>query len=184
MMSECAVLHRPMIRTQDPDPKPNPSKGVTGEASFRMIAFMASEFSRRRRIEFAETDMAGIVHFAAFFRFMEETEALFWRSRGCSMFGRGEEGGYGWPKVRVFCEYLAPVYFEDVLETRLVVEKVGERSIVFGFRFWKCSGESGEPEKEIARGELKVACVPMERRAERELKAVPIPKELKEKLRE
>jgi acyl-CoA thioester hydrolase len=32
---------------------------------------MAFEFKLTRRVEFAETDMAGIVHFSNFFRYME-----------------------------------------------------------------------------------------------------------------
>ena len=40
------------------------------------------EFKLTRRIEFAETDMAGIVHFANFFRMMEATEHAFFRSLG------------------------------------------------------------------------------------------------------
>ena len=32
---------------------------------------MAYEFKVQRRVEFSETDMAGIVHYANFFRYME-----------------------------------------------------------------------------------------------------------------
>jgi len=35
---------------------------------------MPYEFKHTRRVEFAETDMAGIVHFSNFFRMMESTE--------------------------------------------------------------------------------------------------------------
>ncbi len=143
---------------------------------------MPSEFSCKRRIEFAETDMAGIAHYSVFFRLMEETEAAFWRSLGLSMFVREGAGPLGWPKVRVSCEYLMPVRFEDVLETRLRVEEVGKRSIRFGFCFRKCSAATGEPERDVARGELKVACVLMNPGGSEELKAIPIPEEIRAKL--
>ena len=48
---------------------------------------MPSEFKLTRRIEFAETDMAGIVHFANFFRMMESTEHAFFRSLGLTIHG-------------------------------------------------------------------------------------------------
>ena len=35
----------------------------------------------KRRVEFAETDMAGMVHFSMFFRYMEEAEHAIWRKR-------------------------------------------------------------------------------------------------------
>ena len=43
------------------------------------------EFSIRRRVQFAETDLAGIAHFSNFVRWMEETEHAFFRSLGMSI---------------------------------------------------------------------------------------------------
>src|SRR5438445_4034138 len=43
---------------------------------------MPTEFSILRRIQFSETDMAGIVHFANFFRMMAEVEHAFLRTVG------------------------------------------------------------------------------------------------------
>ncbi len=48
---------------------------------------MPYEFKLTRRVEFAETDMAGIVHFANFFRMMESTEHAFFRSLGFTIHG-------------------------------------------------------------------------------------------------
>ena len=44
---------------------------------------MSTSFRVQRRIEFCDTDMAGIVHFANFFRFMESAEVEFLRSAAC-----------------------------------------------------------------------------------------------------
>ena len=46
---------------------------------------MPYEFHSRQRVEFADTDMAGIVHFANFFRYMERAEHEFLRSLGLSV---------------------------------------------------------------------------------------------------
>ena len=43
------------------------------------------EFRYRRRVQFAETDMAGIVHFSWYFRYMEEAEHALWRAAGLSI---------------------------------------------------------------------------------------------------
>ena len=47
---------------------------------------MAYEFKLTRHVDFAETDMAGIMHFSNFFRFMEATETAFFRSLSLSIF--------------------------------------------------------------------------------------------------
>ena len=46
---------------------------------------MPYEFKMTRLVEFAETDMAGIMHFANYFRYMEVVEHAFFRSLGLSV---------------------------------------------------------------------------------------------------
>ena len=40
---------------------------------------MIAKFSYEHRVEFFETDLAGIVHFANYYRFMEQAEHAFFR---------------------------------------------------------------------------------------------------------
>ena len=92
---------------------------------------MSSPFSITRRVQFAETDMAGIVHFANYFRWMEEVEHAFFRSLGFSVAMTLDGVRLGWPRVNVACEYYGPLRFEDEVELRLRVVKVGGKS--FGY---------------------------------------------------
>lgn len=84
-----------------------------------------------RRVQFAETDMAGIVHFANYFRWMEEVEHAFFRSLGLSVAMRHENVEIGWPRVNVGFEYFGPLRFEDEVELRLRVTKVGGKSLSY-----------------------------------------------------
>ena len=43
---------------------------------------MAHSYTTTRRVTFAETDLAGILHFSNSFRYMEEAEHAFFRSLG------------------------------------------------------------------------------------------------------
>ena len=84
---------------------------------------MLQEFVMTRRVHFSETDRAGVLYFAHYYRFMEETEHAFWRSLGVQVamgVGRGETS---WPRVATSCEYFAPVRFDDELELALRVVK-------------------------------------------------------------
>ena len=47
---------------------------------------MVSEYRLRRRVQFYETDAAGIVHFSWFFRYMEEAEHALWREAGLMLY--------------------------------------------------------------------------------------------------
>ena len=71
-----------------------------------------------RRVEFSETDMAGIVHYSNFFRYMEAAEHAFFRSIGFSVVTRNVDPPVGWPRVHAECDYRRPIRFEDELEIR------------------------------------------------------------------
>jgi YbgC/YbaW family acyl-CoA thioester hydrolase len=96
---------------------------------------MLTPFQTTRRVEFGDTDMAGIVHFANFFRFMEAAETEFLRARGLSVsFERGGQR-FGLPRVSAACDFAKPVRFEDVLTIAVMVEKVGTKSVSYRFDF-------------------------------------------------
>ncbi len=92
---------------------------------------MPANFSMKRRVQFVETDMAGIVHFSNYFKWMEEVEHAFFRSLGLSVAMRHEDIEIGWPRVNVGFEYYGPLKFEDEMELRLRVTKVGGKSLSY-----------------------------------------------------
>ncbi len=112
---------------------------------------MSAVFRTSRRVEFADTDMAGIAHFANFFRWMESAEVAFLRSRGVSVVLPWEGEQLSFPRVAASCDYLKPVRFDDLLEVTVAVERVGRSSITYAFEFLK-AGEA------VARGQITCVC--------------------------
>jgi YbgC/YbaW family acyl-CoA thioester hydrolase len=92
---------------------------------------MPNSFSITRRVAFAETDMAGIMHFANYFRMMEDVEHAFFRSLGLSVSMQHDQKHIGWPRVSAKCDFSGPVRFEDELELRLRVVRVGSKSFTY-----------------------------------------------------
>ena len=82
---------------------------------------MSCEFKFKRRVEFADTDMAGIMHFSNFFRYMEMAEHAFYRSLGVSAHVAGPNRTVGWPRIMAHCDYQHPLRFEDEVEVHLRV---------------------------------------------------------------
>ncbi|NBW87677.1 MAG: hypothetical protein EBR23_12860 [Planctomycetia bacterium] len=71
-------------------------------------------FTTRRRVEFRDTDAAGIVHFSAFFFWMESAEHELLRAAGVAVVDRGTDGiDASWPRVSASCDYVAAVRFGD-----------------------------------------------------------------------
>ena len=108
-------------------------------------------FMTCKRVEFCDTDMAGMMHFSNFFRFMEFAEQEFRRSRGLSVAWVEGVGHFGFPRVSASCDYVKPARFEQILDIAVTIEKIGTKSITFGFSFTN----EGE---EIARGVMTSVC--------------------------
>src|SRR5207302_426603 len=108
---------------------------------------MPVPFRTTRRVEFADTDMAGIVHFANFFRFMEAAETEYLRTLGLSVAMTWEGQEVGLPRVAASCDYLKPARFQDVLEITVRVARVGRKSVTYAVEFFK-DGEA------VARGQV------------------------------
>src|SRR2546426_2276881 len=86
-----------------------------------------SEYRHKRRVQFYETDAAGIVHFSWYPRYMEEAEHALWREAGLSIHPRDTE--IGWPRVAMSFEYYAPLRFEDEIEIVIRVAGMTSKSI-------------------------------------------------------
>ena len=138
---------------------------------------MSCEFKAVHRVEFSDTDMAGIMHFASVFRFMEATEHAFFRSLGFSICTTLPEGQFGWPRVHVSCDYTQPLRFEDEVEVHLLVREKKRVSLTYEFIFRKLGGAP----LEAARGRLTVVCVRMDGHSGK-MKAVPIPDPIDEQI--
>jgi acyl-CoA thioester hydrolase len=141
------------------------------------VIHVACEYTIIREVEFSDTDMAGIMHFSNFFRFMEAAEHAFFRSLGLSIHTTDPEP-LGWPRVHAGCDFRYPLRFEDSVEVRLLVREKREKSLVYAFVFRKLNEQ---PEREVARGTLAVACVKRDSATGR-FTGVPIPKVIADKI--
>ena len=126
--------------------------GIATRVPAEYCSTMPSEFTIKRQVEFHETDMAGIMHFANFFLWMESCEAAFYRSLGLPLISFIPGQVVGWPRVNVSCQYLSPLRFNDLVEVKLYVKKLGTRSVTYVFQFHKDA-------KVVAQGEVTAVCV-------------------------
>ncbi len=135
---------------------------------------MPVNFSHTRRVAFSETDMAGIVHFANFFRYIEDAEHEFFRSLGLTIMDRQDDGSViSWPRVDVRCSYEAPAFYDDLLSIQLTDLEFGRRSLTLCWDIFR-------EDKRLCRGEMKTVCCAF-RPGER-LSSIDIPAAVRAKL--
>jgi acyl-CoA thioester hydrolase len=137
---------------------------------------MAYQFKIRRIVEFSDTDMAGIVHHAVYYRYMESAEHAFFRSLGLSVAPPKTPASVGWPRVHTEADFSAPLRFEDEVEIQLLVAEKKSKALTYAFRLRKLNAP--EP-LEVARGKITVVCIKM---TGGRMKATKIPLEIADKI--
>lgn len=124
------------------------------------------EHRYRRRVQFAETDQAGVVHFSCYPCYMEEAEHAMWREAGLSI--APADSNIGFPRVACSVDFHAPLHFEDEFEVWIRIEKFGPRAIRYA-----CTITRGETK--VATGTMTAVCV---RKNPPPMKAMEIPKDI------
>ncbi|HTX58565.1 MAG TPA: thioesterase family protein [Verrucomicrobiae bacterium] len=122
----------------------------------------ARVFEARLQVQWADVDVAGIMYFAAYWRFAEYAEMCLFAELGFPYDTVFDEYAFWLPRVRAEAEYHAPALMNDWLRLRTHVEKVGAsslhwRTVVFNER----TGGAGA---EIA---IAAACIDRERKRSR-----------------
>lgn len=131
----------------------------------------AAGFTYSRRVQFVETDMAGIVHFSTYFRYMEEAEHALWRAAGLTLGNLEKTGGF--PRVSAAFDYRSPLRFDDDFEINVRVGAVTRRSFRYDFTFTRGDVHVGS-------GSVTAVCTTKE---EGRLRAVDVPPEMIARLR-
>jgi len=130
-------------------------------------------FTTTRRVEFADTDMAGIMHFTAYFRFMEEAEHELLRSQGLSVVTPEDAAHISWPRVSAACDFLGPACFEDELTILVSVESLKSKSVTYRFEVF-------HEARKLAEGRMTSVCCRITAGAPPQ--AIEIPPPIREKL--
>jgi YbgC/YbaW family acyl-CoA thioester hydrolase len=136
---------------------------------------MTSEFTNRMRVEFVDTDLAGIVHFTRFFYYMEVSEHAFLRSLDLAVHEEVDGRVVSWPRARVECSYKAPLRFGDEFDVHILVREMGRSSITYEFRFLKNGSQL------VAVGSATTVCVAADG-ATGQMSAISIPADFRRRL--
>ena len=126
----------------------------------------------KRRVEFAETDAAGMAHFSVFFRYMEEAEHAAWRAAGLDIFERHEE--QSWPRISARFDFKAPLRFQDEFEVRTEMGAVTRSTIQWAHVLMR-------RDTVIGNGTVTAVCV--KKNPDGTMKSAPIPEEIVSRLR-
>src|SRR3954453_15588881 len=128
-------------------------------------------FRYSRRVQFADTDLVGIVHFSMFFRYLEEAEHALWRAAGLPVFQGPDDAGR--PRVSATFDYKAPLRFEDEFDVEVEVAATTTRTIRYAFTLRRAGTLIGKGTLTAVRA----------RKRDGGLEAIPVPDDVVARLR-
>ncbi|WP_037968460.1 tol-pal system-associated acyl-CoA thioesterase [Sulfitobacter guttiformis] len=109
------------------------------------------------RVYYEDTDMAGIVYYANYLRYIERARSDWVREVGIDQLAM-KAAGVVFAVRRVEAEYISPARFDDVLEVRTTLESLSAAKMVMAQQVWRggtliftanvlivCIGSGGKP---------------------------------------
>jgi acyl-CoA thioester hydrolase len=109
------------------------------------------------RVYYEDTDMAGIVYYANYLKFIERARSGWVREMGIDQLAMKADGVV-FAVRRVEADYLAPAVFDDELEVRTTLDAMTPARMVMGQQVWRdqtclfrasvtivCIGQGGKP---------------------------------------
>ncbi len=75
------------------------------------------------RVRYAETDQMGYVYYGNYAQYYEIARVEFLRSIGLS-YKQIEDDGIMMPVTKLTCNYLAPAYYDDLLNIRVTIPEI------------------------------------------------------------
>jgi acyl-CoA thioester hydrolase len=112
------------------------------------------------RVYYEDTDLAGVVYYANYLRFIERGRSEALRDLGIDQGALKRERGLVFVVRRLTVDYLAPALFDDVLEVRTRVTRLRGASVEMSQEVWRgaaclnraavtiaCMDASGRPQR-------------------------------------
>ena len=112
------------------------------------------------RVYYEDTDLAGIVYYANYFKFVERARSDWVRELGINQAKLKRDAGLVFAVARVEADYKSPARFDDVIEVRTELHKLSGARIILQQNVWRedvllfdsvitlvCLGDGGRPAK-------------------------------------
>ena len=132
-----------------------------------------------RRVEFSDTDAAGVTHFSRLLSFVEEAEHALFRELEIPVITKST----GWPRASLDVRFLAPCRFGDLLQLELSDFALEQSFLQYNFSAAVYLDLQPPPglSSPVLRGTMRICHVVLGE--EGKLASLPIPEEIASKLR-
>jgi YbgC/YbaW family acyl-CoA thioester hydrolase len=124
-------------------------------------------------VRWEDIDAAGIINYQAYLRFFGLAEAELLRSAGLTYTFLFESLGIWLPRVRVECDFLAPVKLDELLAVEAFFSRVGQTSVHLDFEVRR----KLDPGEVVASGRYVLVCV-----TQKDFRPVPVPEEFRRRI--
>lgn len=111
-------------------------------------------FELRLQTYWPDSDSAGIVFYANYFRFVGQAEEELFRAAGVDRLALLRENNVWMPRVETFSKFMRPIPVGAAVRVRLHAQLKGEETVRYDFQFLDDTAS-----EKIAEGYITVVCV-------------------------
>ena len=132
------------VQAKNSEKETGQNSGISLGNPVKMIPRKTILHSCVKQIEFSDTDMAGIVHFSCFFKYMEYAEARLFENLNIPILKRENATQWGWPRIQASCKYLKPLSFPGLITIKTTLTLKNYTRLYFDFKFLSDHSENDE----------------------------------------
>jgi acyl-CoA thioester hydrolase len=125
----------------------------------------ANPFIYESRVRFGDTDASGRIFYASLLRHFDAAETEFLRTLDCGYAHAEQQMGF--PRVRVECDFMLALSYDDPIAIAVSVERVGRTSFTLAF-------DVSTDGRAAARGKLTIVSIDRETQ-----RPTPLPEKLR-----
>ena len=138
---------------------------TAAETLIPYFRFPMASFSQQIRVTYGDTDQMGIVYHANYLNYFEVSRTEMMRSQGLT-YRSMEAAGVLLQVVHCEIDFHRPAHYDDLLEVRSVVSRMGKASLVISSEVWR-------GKEHLVTGKVKLASV-----SRQQGRIIPLPQQL------
>jgi acyl-CoA thioester hydrolase len=101
---------------------------------------VSQPFKTSWRVRFDEIDLQGVVHHSQIVIYLEIARLEYWRKLGISYVNLRNDG-YEFIVHDLHVEYIRPLFFDEIIEATVSINKLARASFILGYEIRKENGE-------------------------------------------
>jgi len=94
-------------------------------------------YIQKYRVIYADTDLAGVVYYGVYMRFLEIGRTEYMRNIMNLPYALFEEEGIRFPVAELYSRYISPAFYDDLISIHTTIQSFTRKTIKFNYEIFR-----------------------------------------------